>query len=100
MTVIDRRSPASGRPANGRLRRIFLLAVDPGEGRFAEPTAATQAWRRELVFMPHLGHSPIPAQRSGEGVVERRRSPCEATITASRALRISYTDNPAAVPAN
>ena len=37
---------------NGWSRRIFLLAIDPGEGRFAEPIAATQARRSELVFMP------------------------------------------------
>jgi len=35
------------------LRRIFLLAAHPGEGRFTQPTAAAQAWRPELVFMPH-----------------------------------------------
>jgi hypothetical protein len=39
--------------SNGRKRRIFRLAVHPGEGRFIQPTAATQARRSELVFMPH-----------------------------------------------
>ena len=71
-----------------------------GDGLLSDHRAGAQLGRQELVFMPHLGHSPMPAQRSGEGMVERRRSPCEATITASRALRIRYTDNPAAVPAN
>ena len=42
--------------------RIFLLAADPGEGRFTEPTAAAQAWPPELVFMPHLRPS-CPLQR-------------------------------------
>ena len=37
---------------DGRFRRVLPVAADPGEGRFIEPTAATQAWRRELVFMP------------------------------------------------
>jgi hypothetical protein len=35
-----------------RLRRIFLLAARPDDGRFTEPTAATQASRPERVFMP------------------------------------------------
>jgi hypothetical protein len=38
--------------AKGWFRRIFLLAVGRGEGRFAEPTTAIRAWRPELVFMP------------------------------------------------
>src|SRR5262249_11408991 len=37
-------------------------ATRPGEGRFTQPTAAAQAWRPELIFMPHLGHSPTPAE--------------------------------------
>jgi hypothetical protein len=40
------------RGGDERFRRIFLLAAHPGEGRFTQPTAATQAWRRELVFLP------------------------------------------------
>jgi hypothetical protein len=40
-----------------RFRRILLLAAHPGEGRFTQPTAAAQAWRPELVFLRHLGHS-------------------------------------------
>jgi hypothetical protein len=40
-----------------RLRRIFLLAAHRGEGRFTQPTSATQAWPRELVFMPQMRHS-------------------------------------------
>ena len=35
-----------------RFRRIFLLAAHLGEGRFNQSTAATQAWRREPLFMP------------------------------------------------
>jgi hypothetical protein len=38
-------------------RRIFLLAAHRGEGRFTQPTSATQAWPRELVFMPQMRHS-------------------------------------------
>ncbi len=39
-----------------RFRRIVLLAIP---ARSLHPaTAATQAWRRELVFLPHLRHSP------------------------------------------
>jgi hypothetical protein len=33
-------------------RRVSFIPVHPGEGRLAEPTAATRPWRRELVFMP------------------------------------------------
>ena len=33
-------------------RRLLLVAVRPSEGRFSQPTAAVQAWRPELVFMP------------------------------------------------
>jgi hypothetical protein len=40
------------------LRRIFLLAAYPDEGRFTQPTAATQAWRREPLFMPRIGRPP------------------------------------------
>jgi hypothetical protein len=59
-------SPAPGlfddvRP-NGRNRRIFLLAAHPGDGRFTQPTAAAQAWRPELVFMPPK--PPLPGFRS------------------------------------
>jgi len=48
-------------------RRIFLLATRPGEGRFTQPTAAAQAWRPELVFMPHFSHSPT-ARRTARQV--------------------------------
>ncbi len=36
-----------------RSRRILLLTVHSGEGLFSERTAAAQAWRPELVFLPH-----------------------------------------------
>ena len=32
-------------------RRILLLAAHPGEGRLTQPTAATQAWGRERLFL-------------------------------------------------
>ena len=32
--------------------RVSPIAARPGEGRFTQPKAATQAGRRELVFMP------------------------------------------------
>ena len=35
------------------MRRTFLLAARPGEGPFTQPTAGAQAWRPQLVFMPH-----------------------------------------------
>jgi hypothetical protein len=57
MTVINRRSPASGRPANGRLRRILLIAVRSGEGPLTEHITATQAQPPERVFMPHTCRS-------------------------------------------
>jgi hypothetical protein len=38
------------------LRRVWLIRVWPGECRLTESTAATQPWRRELVFMPHTRH--------------------------------------------
>src|SRR6516162_4464939 len=37
---------------NDRCRRVSLIPVRPREGRLREPMAATQPWRRELVFMP------------------------------------------------
>jgi hypothetical protein len=43
-----------------RFRRIVLLAVRSGEGLFSERTAAAQAWRPELVFLPLSGRSPAP----------------------------------------
>jgi two-component system KDP operon response regulator KdpE len=47
---------------DGGYRRIFLLVTHRGEGRFTQPTSATQAWPRELVFMPRSSH---PTQRCG-----------------------------------
>ena len=91
------------RAVESRFAALRSAVQTPFVGREQEIGLLTDRWHMASegeVFMPHLGHSPMPAQRSGEGVVERRRSPCEATITASRALRISYMDNPAAVPAN
>src|SRR5260370_42405278 len=44
--------------ATVRNRRILLLAANPGEGRFTQPTAAIQTWQPELVFMPQSG--PLP----------------------------------------
>jgi hypothetical protein len=41
---------------NGSLRRIFLLAAHPSEGRFTQPIAVVQAWRPELGFMPRSRH--------------------------------------------
>ena len=47
--------------AMGRNRRVSPVAARLSEGRFTQATAATQAWRPEPLFMPHLGHSPIAA---------------------------------------
>jgi hypothetical protein len=33
-------------------RRILLVAAGTGEGSLTEPSAAAQAWPRELVFIP------------------------------------------------
>jgi len=56
VTRFSTASVEPGRPitvaADGHFRRMFLLAAHPGEGRFTSPTAAIQAWRPELVFMP------------------------------------------------
>ena len=42
---------------------VSPVAVRPGEGRLTKPTAATQPWRRQLVFMPGSGLSgPHPHQ--------------------------------------
>jgi hypothetical protein len=38
--------------ANVSCRRDSPIAARPGEGRFTQPKAATQAGRGELVFMP------------------------------------------------
>ena len=39
-----------------RNRHIPVVAERSGEGPFTRPAAAAQAWRPELVFMPHFGH--------------------------------------------
>jgi hypothetical protein len=46
--------PGLPQPRHIPTLRIFLLAANPGEGRFAQPTAAAQAWRRELVLMVEI----------------------------------------------
>ncbi len=38
--------------------RVSAAALRSGEGRFIEPKADSQPWRRELVFMPHSRPSP------------------------------------------
>jgi hypothetical protein len=58
-------------PASDRYRRIFLLAVDPSEGRFAEPTAGAQPWPRERVLMP-LSSPPQRPGGSADGYPPRR----------------------------
>jgi hypothetical protein len=50
--AVGLRSVLTWMQGNVRLRRIFLLAAYPGEGRFTEPTADAQRGRGELVFMP------------------------------------------------
>ena len=52
--------PVPERGRRVRNRRIFLLAAHPGEGLFTQPTAAAQAWRPELVFMPII--DPVRAR--------------------------------------
>ena len=49
---------------NGRFRRILLLAVRSGEGLFSERTAAAQARRPELVFLPQTGHLARRVERA------------------------------------
>jgi hypothetical protein len=50
---LQRHPPAWHEPmTNVGSRRIFLLATHPGEGRPSQLTAAVQAWRTELVFVP------------------------------------------------
>jgi hypothetical protein len=53
--------------ANGRLRRIFPVPAGFGEGPLTAPTAATQARRHELVFMPHIRPSSQLKQASASG---------------------------------
>ena len=60
-----------GRPVTDVRERIFLLAARPGEGRFTQPTAAAQAWRPELVFMPRSRHLAIRATNSSTRVAAR-----------------------------
>ena|SRR6516164_7157146 len=43
--------------ANGRLRRISLVAGRPGESPLTEPIAAAQPRRQEPLFMPLCGRS-------------------------------------------
>ena len=58
MSQMGRLLPVFGGQTNDPFRRILLLAAHPGEGRLTQPTAATQAWGRELLFMPLSGHYP------------------------------------------
>jgi hypothetical protein len=53
--------------ANGRYRRIFLLAAHPGEGRLSQPTAGAQPWPRERVLMPRNRHCPL-AMRTAHNI--------------------------------
>jgi len=57
---------------NDHSRRIFLLAAHLGEGRFTEPTPATWAWRRELVFMPRPRRCSLPAAMPAYGAIWSR----------------------------
>jgi hypothetical protein len=92
--VIDRRSPASGRPANGRLRRISPVAARLSEGRFTQATAATQAWPQELVFIPLIAIYRLASesdryeancgQLSGHGKPEGSPAPRNTPTTAER----------------
>ena len=41
---------------NGRLRRVSVVAPNPGECLLSEPTAVTRPRRRILVFMPLNRH--------------------------------------------
>jgi hypothetical protein len=52
--------------ANGRYRRISPVAAHSGDRLLSEPTAGTQPWRREPLFMSHSGHS---SPRSGQSPV-------------------------------
>ena len=53
--------------ANGRNRRIFLVAAHPGDRLLSEPTAGTQPCRREPLFMPHSRPSTAAQGRSAWG---------------------------------
>ena len=44
-----------------RNRRILPVSARPGEGPLPEPITGVRQARRELVFMPHFGHRPMPA---------------------------------------
>jgi len=58
----------SARPANGRLRRILLIAPGLGEGLRTEPAAAAQPAPRELVFAPKPPvTSPLEDRLNGVG---------------------------------
>jgi|SRR6516165_6214892 len=83
-------SVCSCHPAGVCYRRVSLIPMRPGEGRLTEPTAVTQPWRRELVFMPHSGpcrskprgpnfHSDLgellgPAARAFRSTIELQRA--------------------------
>src|SRR5438046_5805968 len=50
------------------------LPTHPSEGRLTEPTVATQAWRRELVFMPLLRPSHRLADRPPGPILQQNPS--------------------------
>jgi hypothetical protein len=75
---------------NGRNRRILLLPAHPGEGRFTQPTAAVQTWRRELVFMP----LKKPCRRAPDTADLVKRFGCRPVMTYLRALRAGVRKPP------
>jgi hypothetical protein len=50
-----RLEPTDRRDANGRNRRVSLVATRSGEGLLTEPVAGTRLRSRELALMPHTG---------------------------------------------
>jgi hypothetical protein len=70
--------------------------VRPDEGRLTEPTAATQPWWRELVFMPHYGPWQISSWLLGVARLFDDYSDLRFVIFAkrfSRAARIDAGDD-------
>ena len=89
----------NGLPAYQRIQTAIRGRISSGELKPGDSVASERELARlHSVSLMTARHALAGLEQ--EGVVERRRSPCEATITASRALRISYMDNSAAVPAN
>src|SRR6516225_5416801 len=74
--------------ANGRLRRILVIAGPSGEGPLTEPTAAARPWRRKpLTLRANARHHPRIGILGGEQLVHHAQPRAALAPSLSRNLR-------------